>query len=520
MSYTINNLITFIRKYLSKDSTLILFLLFLSALLRINNLSNIPPGIYGDEAEFGLINNRILAGGYQNLFSIVDPGIFSFPVISFIPQVWIYNLLGRTIFSLRLSSAFIGTISVVPFYFLVKEFLDRRTAFVSSFFMATSSLMISYSRLAVNNIYPPFLLILTLYFLFKGIKQQHNIFFIISGLIMGLGLYSYHPFKIVPLVILFSFLIKSLSKEFRKQYLFSFVLFFITAFISFLPQVIYYSSHLTELLARPTTILIFKALNFSEIYKGRELFITNLVKNILVFPFGKDDSYFVYGITKYGLLSPLVIVFILVGIFRAAKKIRDWRWQLVFWGIILTILATSATISCPASHRLLVATPLMFLLAGYGLTFILNYFPKPSIILIAALILISNSHWDYFVYFKYYINSTDGWAQREPATQVAYYLKSLGPSYYTYVLRENTVLYFNHGTVKLLNPGIEGEDVDVSSQVIPLKTIKKRNIVFLMPPNSPSLEKIKKYYPNGNTKNFVNPSDDSPSFQSYEISLP
>ena len=35
-----------------------------------------------------------------------------------------------------------------------------------------------------------------------------------------------------------------------------------------------------------------------------------------------------------------------------------------------------------------------------------------------------------------------------------------------------------------------------------------------------SPEKIKKYYPNGNTKNFVNPSDDSPSFQSYEISLP
>lgn len=501
------------------DLAIIFLLLLVSAALRIKDLSTIPPGIYGDEAEFGLINNKILNGEYENLFTIADTGIFSFPIISFLPQAWIYNLLGRTIFSLRLSSAFIGAVSVVPFYFLVKEFLDRRSAFISSLFMATSSLMISYSRLAVNNIYPPFLLVLTFYFLFKGIKKHQKKIFIFSGLIMGIGLYSYHPFKIVPLIILFSFLIKSLSREFRKKYFFSFILLFATAFISFLPQIIYYSSHLSDLLARPRTILIFKTFNFSEIYGSKEVFFSNVVKNILVFPFGKDDGYFLYGITKYGLLSPLVILFMLVGIFQAAKKIKDYRWQLVFEGIILTVLATSATVACPASHRLLIATPLVFLVSGYGLGFILNYLPKSLVLLVAALILISNSYWDYFVYFKYYINSTDGWAQREPATQVAYYLKSLGSSYYTYMLRENTVLYFNHGTVKLLNPGIEGEDVDDSSQVIPLKTVKKRNIVFIMPPNSPSLKNLKKYYPNGNTKNFINPRDKQPWFSSFEVSF-
>lgn len=514
------NIWTFVKKLISKDLFLALLLLFISGIFRISNLSTIPPGIHGDEAEFGLINNAIRQGSYDNLFSVVNPGIFSYPVISFLPQAWIYNLFGRSLWSLRLSSALIGTVAIIPFYFLVKTICNQKVAFFSSLFLASSSLSVAYSRMAVNIIYSPVFLIATLYPLFLGIKEGKIIFYVLSGIILGAGLYSYLPFKIVPIIILLSFLINLPRKEFRNKHSWGFILLFFTSIVVFSPQIRYYFSHPQDLFTRPANILIFKTFGYHELYRNKEIFFSNIIKNILVFPFGKDDGYFLYGIKRFGLFSPLVIILFLVGLLRAFKNLKIYFWQVLFLGVILTLLAISTTVASPASQRLLIATPIMFIFAGYGLytLLIINHVPKKTwrIFTLIALLLF-NLYWDFSVYFRYYINSADGWAQNEPATQIAYYLKSLGPSYHTYMLREKTLLYFNHGTIKFLNPGIKGKDVEDSSEVIPLKNIENEKVVYIMPPDSPSLDKLKSYYPYGKTKSFVNPRNKLPSFVSYEI---
>lgn len=484
-----------------KRNLFLLFLIVIAAfVLRFYNLGSIPPGIHGDEGEFGLFLNKILQGRYQSLFTIVDPGIFSFPVISFIPQIIIKGFFENSVVGIRAYSVIFGTMTVLAFFFLARLFFDKKISLLLSFFLATSSFHIHYSRLAVNNIYPPFFAVLSIYFFLRAWDTGRTIFYLICGLVMGVGLYSYHPFKIIPLVILFFIVIK------RRNILKGLLLFITTALV-FLPQIIYYFGNLGSLTSRPQTILSLKV----------SFFFDNLSKNILVFFIGKDDGYHMYGIQQFGLLSPLVATLFIIGILLALRYLRSDKWQLIYLAIITTIIAVSFTVSSPASHRLLVILPMIFILVGVSLELVQKFLKGVLLCTIFIFLGLFSAFSDYYIYFDYYINSNDGWAQYEPATEIAKYLKSLGPSYYTYMLREGTILYFRHGTVQFLNPGIRGEDVDDSLEVIPLRTMSIGNTVFVMPPNSPSLDKLKKLYPNGTVRNFVNPRSKESWFSSFEL---
>ncbi len=87
------------------------------------------------------------------------------------------------------------------------------------------------------------------------------------------------------------------------------------------------------------------------------------------------------------------------------------------------------------------------------------------------------------------------------------------------MLRENTMLYFHHGTIQYLNPGIAGEDVDESDMVIPAKDTSFKNFVYIMLPDSLSLQKLQNIYPYGQLRKFYNPRSHTAWFTSYEVSL-
>lgn len=182
----------------------------------------------------------------------------------------------------------------------------------------------------------------------------------------------------------------------------------------------------------------------------------------------------------------------------------------------MVILGGTITIDAPSSQRLVGLIPVLFLFAGVTLEQLVKY--KISYLKIILVILfVINGVWDYKIYFIDYIHSQAGWAQREPATQIAYYLKTLGSNWKVYMLRENSLLYFHHGTIRFINPNLEGMDVENSESQIPIGEPTNKNIVYIMPPNSSSIYRIKRFYPKGKERHFLNPIGNTPSFDSYEI---
>lgn len=509
---------------MKKYQWLLLIGIFLLAFfLRFYNLEQIPPGIHGDEAEFGLIEEKINHGLYDKFFSVGDTNsIFAFPVLSFWTQGLFVRIFGENIFGIRSSSALTGTLAVIIFFFLAKLlFKDKFIPYILTFAFATSHWHIAYSRMAINDIWCTFFVVLVFYFFYKGlcIKKKYNFF--LSGIFMGLSLYFPQSSKVIPIIVLICsvFYLKKHSKSFTQNAM-NILLLFATAGIVFLPQSVYFLQNLSILTGRIDTVSIFNHLpEYYMRYHVSNIFgvlFWQFINTIKVFNFGGDIGFYFYGY-QGPLLAPVASILAIIGFFICFKKFKNareillliWFFSVVFFGGVITIDA-------PSSQRIVGIIPVAFLFVGIALEKIMSL-KIPYIKIVVITIFLLNSFWDYKIYFIDYIHSQAGWAQKEPATQIAYYLKSLGMSWRVYMLRENTWLYFHHGTIRFLNPGLEGLDIDNSENVFRGTETTSKNVVYVMPPNSPSLPKLQTKYPNGKVIYFFNSIDNTTSFTSYEI---
>ncbi len=497
-------------------------ILILAFTLRFYDLGHIPPGIHGDEAEWGLIEQKVNRGEYTSFFSLGNIGqYFDFSILSYKVQGLFLRIFGDTVFGIRSSSAFAGFLTIIFFIILAKLiFQNKLIILLIALSFATSHYHIAYSRLALSNIWTPLFACIIIYFLYRTIKEQNYINAIIAGIFLGLSLYFHHTTKALPIIVgvfTFIFIIQNRKKilVFKKIFFI-----FITAGVVFLPQGIYYFSNPGTYSPRLNEVSVFNHLD--EYYKRYNtdnvpsVLFWQFINTLKVFNFGGDIGFYFYGYQK-GLLAPIIGFFTIGGLLISFFKYKSNKSQLLLiWFFVIILFGGTITIDPPSSQRLVGLIPVLFLFAGITIEEFLRYKIR-FLKLILIMIFVINGFWDYKIYFNDYIRSKDGWAQREPATQIAYYLKNLGLNWKVYMLRENTWLYFNHGTIRFINPELEGVDIDNSEQVIPISNSTSKNIVYIMPPNSPSMSKIKYTYPYGKEQHFFNGVDNSPSFWTYEI---
>ena len=86
-------------------------------------------------------------------------------------------------------SPLIGIFSIIGLYLLTRELFEWRLAAIASYLMAISFWHVSFSRMETKIIIIPFILVYTFYFLWKGLKHNHQPSFIIAGIFGGLGTY-------------------------------------------------------------------------------------------------------------------------------------------------------------------------------------------------------------------------------------------------------------------------------------------------------------------------------------------
>lgn len=99
--------------------------------------------------------------------------------------------LGRNLVSLRLISALFGTMAIPGLYLLLRNLIDRHTAFIGALLFATFAPHIHWSRLAMNNIADPTMAIFAFAFLIMGLRSQRQRDFVIAGVFLGLTQYFY-----------------------------------------------------------------------------------------------------------------------------------------------------------------------------------------------------------------------------------------------------------------------------------------------------------------------------------------
>ena len=150
---------------------LLLWAIFLIAFwLRIHQLEQLPAGLHFDEAANAILSSEIAFDGYRPIFISSYTGK---ETLFFYAAGGVINRVGRSIFSLRLTAAFFGLLTIATTYQLgLAIFKDRRIALTAAIILAVNFSHLLFSRLGFRAISQPLTQGLTVLFLVDGFQRM------------------------------------------------------------------------------------------------------------------------------------------------------------------------------------------------------------------------------------------------------------------------------------------------------------------------------------------------------------
>lgn len=212
---------------IKSDFFLIFILLLIAIFPRTISLDKIPPGIHGDEGWTGIISRQILSHGPAPAYLAAATGI---PSGSIYPTALLFKIFGESIFTLRVSSAIAGILTVIIFYIFLRLFFNKKISLLATVAFNFSLIHLHYSRVAYNVIYLPLIQLLSLIFFICYRKKKRSIFIILSAIFSGFGFHSYHVFILFPITIIVLLITDIFRHNFsllRIKQLFLYIIFFV-----------------------------------------------------------------------------------------------------------------------------------------------------------------------------------------------------------------------------------------------------------------------------------------------------
>ena len=190
----------------------VVLLTLVAFVLRVWRLGIVPPGWRDDELINSLvISQKVLDGqwavyyadasGHESLYHILN--------------AFMLGLFGPGVAGIRLLSAILGTLTVPLTYLVGNRLYGWKVGLVASAGMAVSFWSLMYSRIGIRHISLPVFMLVVFYFFLKGLgigdsetdsfessNRSYVPSFLLAGLFMGLGLYTYFAARSVPVILL------------------------------------------------------------------------------------------------------------------------------------------------------------------------------------------------------------------------------------------------------------------------------------------------------------------------------
>ena len=183
----------------------IFLILIFAAFLRLYRIQDYMTFL-GDEGRDVLVVYNILHGKLTLLGPTASVGgFFLGPIYYYFmaPFLWLfnYNPVGPAIMV-----ALFGIATVYLTYKFSEEFFNKRVAIIASFIYAIPPLIIAYSRSSWNPNIFPFFSILSVYFLYKAVKNNSSKLFVLTGILLGISI-QLHYLALFLGAVIFSYLL-------------------------------------------------------------------------------------------------------------------------------------------------------------------------------------------------------------------------------------------------------------------------------------------------------------------------
>jgi 4-amino-4-deoxy-L-arabinose transferase-like glycosyltransferase len=385
----------FVSKNQSKIKTILFYLaLFLiltvGIFFRIWQLDSAPPGLQYDEAYNGVDAIKAFESNDYKVFYQDNNGREGFYINALALSL---KSFGINNFSLRLISALFGILTLVGFFFLVRELkLSRLSSLLGTLMISLSFWHINFSRTTYRGIMVPFLIVWIFYFFFKGLKtesfKKSFWYFLLSGALTGLGFHSYISFRVLPLIfiILIVFFV-FLKKDFIKKQWKNALVFFFSMLLAALPIFIYFYQNPADFTGRSDSVSIFNDPNRTFL----QSFTISLGSHLNAFLLLGDTNQR-HNHDSLPLLPTVWTIFFVIGfaislkeivvsVINRIKKKKPTRLfeisilgQSIFW--VMLIPGVLSIEGIPHALRIIGVIPATFLLAILPFEYILGLYRK------------------------------------------------------------------------------------------------------------------------------------------------
>ncbi|MCJ7829604.1 glycosyltransferase family 39 protein, partial [Patescibacteria group bacterium] len=320
-------------------------------------------------------------------------GDYKLPVYIYLTSLSI-NLFGLNDFAVRFPSALAGVLSVLFTYLFVKKLFQNSISkypnilisLIASFFLAISPWHIFLSRPAFEANLASFLVIAGIYFFLLGLEKKWllplSIFF------LGLSVHTYNsarvfvPLMLAALFFLYRQSIKKWAKTRRKELvlvLAVLALFFVSLAVSFISPSGWARFRWVKILDQGAINRINMARGSSNLPSPLPRLIHNKATYFTIaftqnyfsnfsakYLFFKGGANYQYNIPGQGIIYPVQIPLILLGLYWLFKERRQKESKLIFFWWLLAVIPAAATQENPHVLRTILVLPMPQVLAALG----------------------------------------------------------------------------------------------------------------------------------------------------------
>ena len=308
-----------------KEALIILLLIVASLGVGLYQVTEITPGMYGDEVTVGRKSLALLQKAEWPPFD----GVYSHPTPLLYLTAASINTFGHTMTAIRLPSIIFGALAVGAFFLLLRLFFPVSIAVTGSILLLFQYTHVILSRLAYEPPASLFFQIVTMLFVTLYWKTKERIYLIAIALGVGAGLYTYLNFRAFAVTVFFITVFLLVRTSVAKKLWLNLALFISLLLVTAMPLISYSIIDPHGFWLRPAEISIFSR-HYSPEEFSKELWGNIVRTGGFAFIGDPNPDKNPSAVTLFDPLTMLVAVVGLVYLFR--------RKRTAFW-ILLLMLA-------------------------------------------------------------------------------------------------------------------------------------------------------------------------------------
>ncbi len=349
------------------EALLVIVIMAVAIWFRVYHIHQMPPGVFIDETNAALDALHTLEGRPDSLFAT---GWFETPNGFIYLQTLFFRLFGTTFLAVKVQSLLPGILTVAALYLLVREMYGAYPALLAASFLAFNRWHVNMSRWGWNEVYPPLMQVLSLYFIMRAARKRSLGDWALAGVILGLGMYTYLAIRLAALAI-FAYLAYRVLVErgFLRRNWQGLLLFALMYLLTFAPLGFTYIKHPFTFLNRSQQVSILHDIQAAG--GSLEPLRTSLQRHLLMFHVEGDHNAR-HNLPGAPMLDPITGAFFLMAVGWSLWRWRDHRRGLVLLWVGITLLGgiLSRLGEAPQGYRTLGVTPAIAIMAAdaYNLT--------------------------------------------------------------------------------------------------------------------------------------------------------